>query len=207
MFPSRPTGRVLLSLMLSLEACASMNGPPSASSPFLVTNPHDAKQYQALAREQESVLTKCAESRSCDRAHFTRALVALYENREVAVRHFRQVVAAAPKSRLASSSLFWLELLQDPRAESGQNGPLARATDRLVRDLLDREVMIHQLTKETTASLQALQEELTARDKKVEKLTNQLEALKQIDREMKDKSRLPKPSTKSLEPSPKDTLP
>lgn len=196
MFPSRPTGRVLLSLMLSLEACASMNGPPSASSPFLVTNPHDAKQYQALAREQESVLTKCAESRSCDRAHFTRALVALYENREVAVRHFRQVVAAAPKSRLASSSLFWLELLQDPRAESGQNGPFARATDRLIRDLLDREVMIHQLTKETTA-----------RDKKVEELTNQLEALKQIDQEMKEKSRLPKPSTKSLQPSPKDTLP
>lgn len=196
MFPSRPTGRVLLCLMLSLEACASMNGPPSASSPFLVTNPHDAKQYQALAREQDGLLAKCAQTHSCDLAHFTRALVALYENREVAVRHFRQVIAAAPKSRLASSSLFWLELLQDPRAESGQNGPFARATDRLISDLLDRDVMIHQLTKETTA-----------RDKKVEELTNQIEALKQIDQEMKEKSRLPKPSTKSLQPSPKDTLP
>lgn len=196
MVPSVPIRTLGLILVLSLVACSWMHGPPGSTSPFFVPARGDVKRYQALAREQDSVLAHCGQPRSCELAHFTRALVALYENREVAARHFQQVVAAAPTSRLASSSLFWLGLLQDPRAEPGQDGPFAQATERLMRDLLDREVTIHQLTKQ-----------INAREKKVEQLTNQLEALKQIDQEMKERSRLPKPSTKSVPPPTKDNLP
>ena len=110
--------------------------------------------------------------------------------------HFQQAVAAAPESQLASSCRFWLGLLQDPLVEPGDDGPFAEATERLIRDLLDREVRIRQLTKQ-----------ITARDKKVEQLTSQLEALKKIDQEMKERSRLPMPSTKASPPLTKDDLP
>ncbi len=58
------------------------------------------------------MLARCAESHTCDHVNFARALVALFENRELAVKHFQKVVAVAPKSRLASTSLLWLRLLE-----------------------------------------------------------------------------------------------
>ena len=177
---------LLLVLVISLEACSSMSGHPSLSSPFFVPDPRDAKLYQAFAREQDILLATCAESHSCDRAHFTRALVALYENKEIATKHFQEVVDGDPKSRLAASSLLWLRLLQDSPANAGLVSPFARSTERLVRDLLEME----------TSSVLALQRELQARDKKVEELTQQLEALKRIDQEMKEKERPTKPSNK-----------
>lgn len=196
MIPSVPVGTLRLILALSLAACSSMHGTSASTSPYFIPDRRDVKRYQALAREQDSMLAHCSQPHSCVLPHFTRALVALYENREVAAQHFQQVVAAAPTSHLASSSRFWLGLLQDPRAEPGQDGPFAQATERLIRDLLDREIRIHQLTKQ-----------INARDKKVEQLTNQLEALKKIDQEMKERSRLPKPSTNSSPPLTKDDLP
>jgi TolA-binding protein len=196
MVPSAPTRTLRLILALSLAACSSMHGIPASTSPYFVPNRHDLKRYQALAREQDSMLAQCSQPHSCVLTHFTRALVALYENRKVAAQHFQQVVAAAPRGHLASSSRFWLGRLQDPLAEPGQDGPFARATERLIRDLLDREIRIHQLTKQ-----------ISARDKKVEQLTNLLEALKKIDQEMKERSRLPKPSTDSSPPLTKDDPP
>ncbi len=173
-------------LVTSLEACSSMSGHPSPSSPFFIPDPRDAKLYQTLAREQDVLLATCAESHSCDRAHFTRALVALYENQEIAAKHFQEVVDGAPKSRLAASSLLWLRLLQDSPSNVGLAGLFARPTERLVRDLLELE----------TSSVLALQRELQTRDKKVEELTQQLEALKRIDQEMKEKVRPTKPSNR-----------
>ena len=185
--PCRHAGGLLLVLVTSLEACSSMSGYPSSSaSPFFVPDSRDAKLYQALAREQDTLLATCAESRSCDRAHFTRALVALYENQEIAAKHFQEVVDGAPKSRLAATSLLWLRLLQDSPSTTGLASLFARPTERLVRDLLELE----------TSLVLSHQRELQARDKKVEELTEQLEALKRIDQEMKEKVRPTKPSNK-----------
>lgn len=196
MVPSSSTRTLRLSLVLGLAACSSMHGPPGVTSPYFVPDQRDVKRYQALAREQDNVLARCGQPDACALAHFTRGLVALYQNREVAAMHFQQVVAAFPKHHLASSSELWLELLGDPRAEPGRDGPFAEATERLVRDLLDRETRIRQLTKQ-----------LTTREKQVEQLTTQLEALKRIDREMKEQSRLPKPSLRTSPPPTKDDLP
>ncbi len=122
---------------------------------------------------------------------------------------------------------------------------LAQASDRLVRDLLDRELVIQQLRamkevdaqsleslqrdlaelerkmdavsgkRDTTRGstdtgiLSSIQKQLTDRDKKIEELTSQLEALKRIDQEMRDKVRpIRPPSTVAPPPTvPEQTIP
>ena len=177
---------LLLILFTSLGACSLLRSHPIPSSPLFVPDAREAQRYQALAREQDALLTTCAETRTCDRAHFIRALAFLYENQVAAAKHFQDVIDAAPKSRLASSSQFWLQLLQNPPTYFGRESSFAEATERLVRDLLELE----------TSSVLPFQRELQARDKKVEELTQQLEALKRIDQEMKEKERTTKPPNK-----------
>ena len=152
----------LLLFAASMGACSLITPPPSPTSPFFFADARDAKLYQALARKQEALLGRCAESHSCDHVNFTRALVALFENRELAARHFQKVVAIAPKSRLALTSLLWLRLLENGWSPFWGEGLFAATTERLVRDLLDRELLLQQLmvVKELdTASVEALERE------------------------------------------------
>jgi len=190
-------GGFLLALLASVEACAPLRSHPTPSSPLFSLDPRDAQRYQALAREQDAALAACAETHICDRAHFTRALVALYEDQTVAAKHFQEVIAVAPKSRLAASSQFWLQFLQNPPIFFTQHSAFAEATDRLVHDLLELEF----------SSTLVLQREVKARDKKVEELTQQLDALKRIDQEMKEKSRPTRPPTRMPSPADKDSHP
>ena len=186
----RNAGALSVVLLAGLAACSSLDSRSLPSSPFLIPDQRETARYQTLAREQDFLLTTCTESRSCDRAHFTRALAALYENQAVAAKHFQDVIDIAPKSRLAASSQFWLNLLQDPPM-FGRASPFAEATERLVRDLLELE----------SSYVVTFQNELRARDKIVEDLTKQLEALKRIDQEMKEKSRPVRPPTRMLPPA------
>ena len=79
-----------------------------------------------------------------------------------------------------------------------EDGRFSHATIQLLRDLLDRELQAQQLSKELDASpVQALQRDLKARDKKLEDLTKQLEALKQIDRKIREKTLSSRPSKKT----------
>lgn len=188
---------LLLILLASLWACSPLRSHPIPSSPLFVPDPREAQRYQAIAREQDALLITCAETHTCDRAHFTRALAALYEDQTVAAKHFQDVLTGAPKSRLVVSSQFWLQFLQNPPIFLAQHGSFAEATDRLVRDLLELE----------SSSALVLQREVKARDKKVEELTQQLEALKRIDQEMKEKSRPTRPPIKILPPAGTDSHP
>ena len=196
-----PTRRVssglLLVLAITVHACALLRGAPYSSSPLFVPDAREAQHYQALAREQDQLLTTCADTHTCDRAHFTRALLALYENQAVAAKHFQDVIDVAPKTRLASSSQFWLQFLQNPPTFLGWGSSFAKATERLVHDLLELE---------TTSAL-VLQREVKARDKKMEELTNQLEALKRIDQEMKEMTRPTRPSPRPIPPTEKGSQP
>jgi hypothetical protein len=214
----------------------------------------EAKSLHALARKQEALIPKCAEHNSCDHVYFTRALLGLYESRDSASKYFEKVIAVSPKSQMASSSKLWLQLLEyhtSPNehswfqsviaapAISESQAILGQASDRLVRDLLDRELTIQQLRamKEADAqsleSLQrdlaerdrkadtasgrkdpkdpartshdpgvvlSLQKQLSDRDKKIEELTSQLEALKRIDQEMRDKVRPVRPPSTIVPP-------
>jgi iron only hydrogenase large subunit-like protein len=225
-----------------------------------VVDAGEVKSLHALAKKQEALVPKCAEHDSCDHVYFTRALLGLYESRDTASKYFEKVLAVAPKSQLASSSQLWLQLLEYHAAPVEQSwfqsvmaAPaisesqviLAQASDRLVRDLLDRELTIQQLRamrdadsqslenfqrdlaererkmdtvngkKDTargstdTGIVLSLQKQVTDRDRRIEELTSQLEALKRIDQEMRDKARpIRPPSTVASPPTaPEPTTP
>jgi bacterioferritin (cytochrome b1) len=213
-----------------------------------------------LAKKQDVLVQKCAESNSCDHVYFIRALLGLYESRDSASKYFEKVIAVAPKSQLASSSKLWIELIEHHAAPVEQSwlqsvmaapalsesqALLGQASNRLVRDLLDRELTIQQLramkeadsqsleilqrdlaereqrmesvsgrkgptkNQTDTALVLYLQKQLTDQDRKIEELTSQLEALKRIDQEMRDKIRPIRPPSTTAPPStaPEPTTP
>jgi hypothetical protein len=180
---------MLSSLAMLLGGCASWTSPSALDRPFFVTELADSKSFQSLAKRQEGVVAKCVETSSCDHAYFTRALIGLYESREVAEKNFGKVLAISPKGQLAASSKAWIELLQAHPAPSSvslldavvggpsimrANTSLGHAADRLVRDLLEREVLLQQIrsTKEGDfQTVEALQRELAERDRKIELLS------------------------------------
>ena len=186
----------LLFLLWAITGCSMPHRPmtPPVTS-FFTPDPRDGKLYVTLEREADQLLGTCSPVHSCDRAHFIRGMVALYQNRETAVDHFQTAVAMAPTSARAEPSLFWLQLLKETASGTAEDGRFSRATVHLVRDLLDRELLADQLLQELEASpVQTLQRDLKARDKKLEDLTKQLEALKQIDQEMREKTMPNRPS-------------
>ena len=176
----------VLCCLLFLAGCAAWSSAPQFSQPYFVVDTGEAKSLQALAKKQEALVPKCAEHNSCDHVYFTRALLGLYESRDSASKYFGKVIAVAPKSQLASSSKLWLQLLEYHAAPVEQSwlqsvmaapaisesqAILAQASDRLVRDLLDRELIIQQLwaMKDADAqSLESLQRDLAERERKMD---------------------------------------
>jgi len=155
-------------LVGAVWGCMMLSPPPPPSEPFFIADPADLKTLQTLGRKLDALAPKCGEQSSCDQVHFTRALVALYESREAAVKSFQRVIAATPSSRLAASSALWIQLLRGGAAgfnsSDEQNATLTQVAERLVWQLLDRE-------------------------RKIEELTNQLEALKRIEQEVQEKTK------------------
>jgi len=240
--------------------CAAWSLAPQFSQPYFVVEAGEAKPLLALAKKQEALFPKCAEQNSCDHVFFTRAILGLYESRDTALKYFEKVMAVAPKSQLAASSKLWIELLEHYAAPieqpwfqsiiaapavSKSQAILAQASDRLVRDLLDRELTIQQLRAMKEADAQSmdilqrelaererkmdttngkkgtarnhtdpslvlnLQKQLADQDRKIEELTSQLEALKRIDQEMRDKVRPIRPPSTVAPPQtvPEPTTP
>lgn len=180
---------------LLLVGCAAWTTPVPGSRPYFSAEPREVKLFQSFATRQEGMALKCGESNSCDHVYFTRGLLGLYESREIAEKYFEKVVALAPKSQLAASSKAWLALLQQPTPGNRSwpeavvrapvlaevNASLAVTTDRLVRDLLDQEILIQQLraSKEgESETIEALQRELTDRDRKIEALLSKKDSAK-----------------------------
>ena len=254
----------ILSCLFLLAGCVAWSPAPQFSQPYFTSEAGEAKSLHALAKKQDALALKCAERNSCDHVYFTRALLGLYESRDSATKYFEKVIAVAPKSHLASSSKIWIELLEHHAAPVEQSwfqsvltapavsesqAILAQASNRLVRDLLDREMTVQQLramkeadaqsldnlqrelaeyerkvdagngkkdnTKDNTrvptetGVVLSLQKQLQDRDRKIEELTSQLEALKRIDQEMRDKVRpIHPPSTIAPPPTaPQPTTP
>ncbi len=183
-------------LSLVLGGCAAWTAPTPLNQPYFSLEPAEVKTFQALARKQEGLAARCSETNSCDHVYFTRALLGLYESREVAEKYFGKVLAVAPKSHLAASSKAWIQLLQEsaaPRSRSwvqavmiapalaDTNDALTETAERLVRDLLDREVVLQQLrtTKDgDSQTVEGLQRELADRDRKIEALMSKKDGAK-----------------------------
>jgi len=174
---------------LFLAGCAAWSAAPQFAQPYFLVDKGEAKSLHTLAKRQEALASKCAERNSCDHVYFTRALLGLYESRDNALKYFEKVIAVAPKSQLAASSKLWIQLLEHHAAPVEQSwfqsvmaapaisesqAILAQASDRLVRDLLDRELTIQQLRAMKDAdfqSLESLQQDLAERERKMEALS------------------------------------
>lgn len=176
---------VALCAGLTLQAC--MSAPqPAASRAFFIAAPQDAEAVRAFAREQERQVQICAATQACDRAHYVRALAALYEDRNVAVKHFQAATSAAPAGPYATSSRHWIRLLEESRSASSQVPDLMHAVERVVREVLESK----------PGEALSLKRQLNEREKKIDELTQQIDALKRVDREVKDRI---KPSRRPTE--------
>jgi hypothetical protein len=158
--------------LLSFSGCSALKSSQGSSSPSSTTNSTDTKTYRVLAHELERQLLTCGRDASCDRIHFTSALLALHDKPAGAASHFRTVITQSPKSELANLSTAWLEFLETPTKRDG--------------------------AAVVTHTAQWLLFELRARDRKVEELSRQLKALKQVNLEMKENSYLIKPRIKPM---------
>ncbi len=178
-----------------LPACSTVT-PPAPHAPYFPADGNDSKALQIFIRKESFLAAKCASKNTCDHVFFTRALAALYESRESASHYFEKVIAVAPKSQLAVSSRFWLQLLQASEVPADQSwiravwsGPgtaqaqmlLSQTIERTVRDLLDRELTIQQLRAlqdSEAQSIEAMQRELQDQERKAELFNSRRESLR-----------------------------
>lgn len=177
---------VTLCLGLALQACIS--APPPAGPAFFSVAQQEAAAVHAFAREQERQVQACATARACDRAHYLRGLAALYEDRVVAVKHFR-AVAGAQAGPYADSSRAWVRLLAEDRRTPIRDPDLVRASERVVREVLEREAAARTAAgkQEESQAVHALRQQLREQEKKIDELTRQIDALNRVDQEVKDR--------------------
>lgn len=191
-----------LLMMAMLWGCAMVDGtaPPGSASLFQA-DATDTAILQTVHREQEALLSTCAQHRSCDQVHFTRAMTALFQNGDAAIASFQQAIAAAPKGPFADSSARWIRFLANrtshPDSVDTPNGALA-VMKGLVRTWLGQQHVAHasvtlragEAAENADLSVHSLQRRIRSRDKRIAELTDQLSALKQIDSDAHRNSKL-----------------
>ena len=186
-----------------LWGCATVNSPPPpGSAPLFQADATDTVILQAVHRGQETLLSTCAQHQSCDQVHFTRAMIALFQNREAAAASFRQAIAAAPNGPFADSSARWIRFLANrtfqPASADEPNGPLG-VMKGLVRTWLGQQhaARASDTFKNPDLAVHTLQKRIRNRDKRIAELTDQLSALKRIDLDANRTSKLSLPRTPS----------
>ncbi len=185
-----------------LWGCAMVNGTPApGSEPLFQADATDAVILQTVHREQETRLSTCTQNQSCDQVHFTRAMIALFENGEAAAASFQQAIAVAPKGPFADSSARWIRFLADrtthPTSADEPNGALA-VMKGLVRTWLGQQreanasltLRTGETLKNPGLAVHTLRQRIRSRDKRIAELTDQLSALKQIDSDAHRNSKL-----------------
>jgi hypothetical protein len=183
-----------------LWGCAMVNGtPPPGSAPLFQADATDTVILQAVHREQETLLSTCTQHQSCDQVHFTRAMIALFQNREAAVASFQKAIAAAPDGPLADSSALWIRFLANqtfqPAPADKPNRALLAVMKGLVRTWVGQQRV--ETAKSPELAVHTLRRRIRSRDKRIAELTDQLSALKQIDSDAHRNSRLSPPRTSS----------
>ena len=182
---------------------------PLSSAPLFQADATDTVLLQAVHREQEALLSTCTQHQSCDQVHFTRGMIALFENGETATASFQQVVAVAPNGPFADSSALWIRFLASrtvhPTSADEPNGVLLEVMKGLVRTWLGQQrtasapvtLRSVETAKSPEPAVPILQRRIRDRDKRIAELTDQLHALKQIDLDSHEASKLSLPRTPS----------
>ena len=177
-----------------LWGCALVPGaPPSGSAPLFQADATDTIILQAVHREQETLLNTCTQHQSCDQVHFTRAMVALFRNGDASAASFQQAIAVAPTGPFADSSTRWIRFLANRTVSpTSANTPTRAALEvmhGLVRAWLEQQHAAHasgasravEAAKSPDRVVHNLRQRIRTRDKRIAELTDQLQALKQID--------------------------
>jgi len=193
-----------------LWGCTTMmlETTPQSSEPVFHADTTDTALFQTVHREQETLLSNCAQRHSCDQVHFTRGMIALFQNGESAAAYFQQAIAVAPKGPFADSSASWIRFLSNrtSRTNSVDELPEALAVIKgLVRTWLIQQrastasvaLRAEETAKSPKLAVRSLQRRIRDRDKRIAELTDQLSALKRIDLEAHRASKLNLPSTLS----------
>ena len=192
-----------------LWGCATVNSTSSpGSAPLFQADATDTVILQAVQREQDALLNTCAQQRSCDQVHFTRAMIALFQNGETAATFFQESMTVAPKGPFADSSAHWIQFLANRTAHSASadesNGAVA-VMKGLVRTWLEQQhaasttapMRAVEAAKSQDRAVPTLRREIRTRDKRIAELTEQLSTLKQIDLEAHRPNKLSLPKTLS----------
>ena len=198
-----------LMMMGVLWGCATVNGPsPPGSVPLFQADATDTVILQAVQREQDALLSTCTQQQSCDQVHFTRAMIALFQNGETAATSFQEAMTVAPKGLFADSSARWIQFLANRTAHSAyadeSNGAVA-VMKGLVRTWLEQQraestsppMRAVDAAKSQDRAVPTLRREIRTRDKRIAELTEQLSTLKQIDLEAHRPNKLSLPKTLS----------
>ena len=176
----------------SVSAAEGVPVGPSNFASVLTPDPEDIPFFHAIAEDQDKKLTSCKNEEECRAVHFLRGLAALYENRELAALHFRKVVVSQPNSVLAGESRFWLWLLDVLNSPGGgEKVTSLNFTKRLVRELVKKELLVHELSgKLEDDSVEELQQELAIREKAVEELNQSVANLSKQTEQLKKEQML-----------------
>ena len=188
-----------LLMMGMLWGCAMVNGTaPPGSAPLFHADATDTVLLQTVHREQETLLSTCTQHQSCDQVHFTRAMIALFQNGEAAAASFQQAIAVAPNGPFADSSALWIRFLANqtshPASADKPNEALG-VMKGLVRTWLGQQRA--ETAKSPDLAVHTLRRRIRTRDKRIAELTDQLSALKQIDSDAHRNSKLSLPRTPS----------
>jgi hypothetical protein len=175
--------------------------PPSGSAPLFQADATDTVILQTVQREQEVLLSTCTQHQSCDQVHFTRAMIALFQNGEAATASFQQAIATAPKGPFSDSSARWIRFLSNrtshPTPADEPNGALS-VMKGLVRTWLGQQraasasvaLRAGETAKNPDLAVHTLRQRIRSRDKRIAELSDQLSALKQIDSDAHRNSKL-----------------
>lgn len=125
-----------------IEGCATMQPGSSTtlpSSAFFQADPGELKPLQAIAHVQDARMKSCHKGPACEDAYYTRALVALFENRADAITVFQELRTAMPNSRYEVATTGWLNLLQDVSVSSSHHKALmVQLKHEVLQHLLER---------------------------------------------------------------------
>lgn len=133
---------LLVLIVGGIQGCTTMKSGSSTilpSSAFFPLDPSELKPLQAIAHVQDVRMKNCHKGPACEDAYYTRALVALFENRADAITVFQELRTAMPNSRYEVATKGWLNLLQDASLSSNHNKALMiQLRQEVLRNLLDR---------------------------------------------------------------------
>jgi hypothetical protein len=132
-------------------------------------------------------------------------MVLLFQNREEAATSFQEAIAVAPNGPFADPSTLWIRFLANrslyPTSNDKPSEALLEVMKETVRAWLERPRAAVGTAKSATTesvknldpSIHNLQLQIRTRDKRIAELTDQLEALKQIDLDSSGTNKLPRP--------------